>query len=176
LDGWQRVDDTAEWHPAYRKLDDAAEAVFQRGSDRAEVYVGRYLRQSGAHELVMWGNGLVPAEQRSPDQWRVRHRDSVRLGGEAGQVVGRAVVGRGDDRMTVYYGYVVDGVLTDSVFGVKWLTLRARLLGRPDSGSIVTVALPGEHVGKAGQRLAAGMFKAITQRLAGPSGRHHGSA
>ena len=139
---WQPVPaPRSDWSPRFTGTPTLWAGGIAHGDTVCGWQLAWYPSQRPGNELIHAANRLV---QEKDDPWRLlaQVRRQPPLAGFPG-VRESLLKASGDERMTlVWQWYWVDGERAADALGVKWLGLRARLLGEPSAGASVLVYLP----------------------------------
>jgi exosortase A len=158
ISGWTNQDAASDWRPRF----DGAALVCRGftavgGAGRVDLCVARYPWQEEGRELVGYGQGAV-----DPDgNWRWSE-DLAPIGPMRVEHIASA------HHRAVASLYAVGDVRTASATGVKWATLRARLLNEDQRATALLISARAEDGGRAAIARfldAAGSGDALLARL-----------
>lgn len=133
--GWQAAQFTAvEWTPTYLGASATAMRSYRDASGHiVELYVAVYDRQTEKHELIGYGQGLIPpTEGEGGWAWA-----------ESGKAPAKglyAQINRGPAVRDVWQWYRVNGKLTGNPYTAKIEGLKAKLLGGDPQAATVIVS------------------------------------
>ncbi len=133
--GWQSAPFAAvKWAPTYKGASATAMRSFRDASGQAvELYVAVYDRQTEKHELIGYGQGLIPpGEGEGGWAWAG--------GGKAPANGLYAQVNRGPAVRDVWQWYRVNGKLTGNPYTAKVEGLKAKLLGGDPQAATVIIS------------------------------------
>lgn len=137
LGDWRPVAGTPSWTPGFMKPRAAIASEYERGSDRAGLYVAFYFDQDTASKLVSSSNQLVRTTSKAVHLVSER---TAAVATPAGAVDAReSVLGIHGRRLLARTWFFVDGRMTGSPVLAKLAQLRAQLTGRGDAGALVVV-------------------------------------
>lgn len=172
--GWQSAEVPPEaYRPHYQGERGVAEAAYRQGDGPPVfVQVKLFAAQTRGHEMVMWGNGLVPPESTATVVVSAAKR---MLAGERIREVGLATM---FGRLHVWNWYRLPGkTLVGDVETKLWLAA-GKLSGASDASAVITVVTAEDEVPAAAEALleafvaahGAGLKAAVDAALA-ESGR-----
>lgn len=136
-DGWQAVNDNVPWHPVYEGARAHLIQSYRKGDALITLHIYYYAAQAPGHELVQWGNRLIPSESNA---WRIvgSQIETIPLAGSPLQVKYTEIAGA--QRAAAWHWlWLGDGRTTLSDQRAKLALLHDRLLRQPDDGAAVFV-------------------------------------
>jgi exosortase A len=144
LAGWQTdPGELTTWRPQYQGTDASLFRVYRKGDRAVALYLGYYGRQRQGAELINSRNLMV--EQKHPVWENVgEHRRPAALDAPA-LVVRETLLRSSSQRLLIWDWFHFDGRDTIDPYLAKLLLAKNRLLGQPDDGFAVIVAVPYEE-------------------------------
>lgn len=134
--GWQGpvVSTGRTWEPDFSGTSGEAQASYQKGEARIDLYVNWYLNQTQGRELISSANSIPGTSMVMRDPGRIRLSETNH--GYVPQIREIIIVSAGSVRRLVWYWYVVGERTTTSPVSVKlWQGLQV-LTGRDGAGLI----------------------------------------
>ena len=140
--GWQ-LEQAAitDWRPHYGGADPSLFAVYRKGDRTVALYIGYYRHQRQGAELVNSQNVMVPQKHPGWENVGESHR-AVPL--DAGPLDLRQTLlrSRSQQRLLIWDWMYLDGLRTTNAYLAKLLLAKNRLLGQPDDGVAIILAVP----------------------------------
>jgi exosortase A len=158
--GWEPDGRDFRFRPHLRgQRGDARQLYLTPDGEPLALYVAYFARQQAGHEMVTWGNGLVPPGSTYPGIIS-EGRDEI-AGHATGVALVRSAEGRfavrsAEGRVPVWHWYRIGGRVVTSDVVAKLLLTRDLILQRPDDAAYVSVAVPVEDdIGQARRQVEA---------------------
>ncbi|HVO91162.1 MAG TPA: exosortase A [Casimicrobiaceae bacterium] len=141
LGDWQPVArPLTTWTPQFTPPRAVIGSTYERGAQRAGLYVAIYYDQDADSKLVSSSNQLIRTTDHSG--YVVSERAATVALDDHRLAVRESVLRMQGERFLARQWFFIDGEFTDSPVRAKLLQAAARLRGRGDSGAIVVVYAP----------------------------------
>ena len=133
---WTRTQDASiqPWDIGFNGASHELNLIYVNGLSLARLYVAFYENESQGTEAINQGNRLYNVEQ-----WTEVKRSTISLTLRDGEVVlNQQILRSGDYERIIWYGYDLDGFITNNIYVGKLMQAWKRLTGK-DRGAAVMV-------------------------------------
>lgn len=144
VSGWQAdPGELTSWRPQYTGTDASLFRVYRKGDRAVALYLGYYRQQRQGAELINSRNLMV--EQKHPEWANVGESGRPGALDAPALDVRETLLRSRSQRLLVWDWFHFDGRDTINPYLAKLLLAKNRLLGEPDDGFAVIVAVPYEE-------------------------------
>lgn len=137
--GWTSATPFSDWKPAYADPSAEQQSYFEKDGKKIGIYVGFYRNQEFTRKLITSTNLIVQYQDK---EWRTlrQFKTQASLAQENLQVQATEIGGQ--QQLTAYSWYWIDGRQTTSQVIGKLYTALSTLLGHGDDSALIVVFTP----------------------------------